>query len=419
MFKQLRRRIIILNMSLIGAVLLIIFSVVCVNSYSGAKSDFQRGMNETLNRSGKKNVFPRADATDDEGMPEPKVVERMEPSFQISSYIIMELDKDGEIISVTENNASIDGETLGDCAEIIVKENKKGGVISKYGLMYERSDKPSGSGQETTRVIIADNSAVFSKLRGTVVICAVLFVVSMGVIFLISFLLSGLAVRPVRESWEKQKRFVADASHELKTPLTVILANNNIMLSHSPDAEQRKWLESTGEEADHMKKLIDQMLFLAKNDAGDGTAEKTEVDLSDTVEGVSLNFEPVAFEKGVMIDARITPGITVCGNSLQLSQLAHILIDNAVKYARSDSTVEIVLQKKNNSVEFSVHNFGTPISKEDLPHIFDRFYRAEKSRTTKGYGLGLAIAKEITANHGGKITAESSEEKGTTFRVTL
>ena len=192
-------------------------------------------------------------------------------------------------------------------------------------------------------------------------------------------------------------------------------------MSH-PDAavkDEQKWLESTEEEAQHMKSLIDQMLFLAKADAGGVQAEKSEVNFSELVEGASLNFEPVAFEKEVLIDTDIAEDVLLMGNPTQLNQLTHILIDNAVKYAEPSSTITIILKKKNESVEFAVNNHGTPISKEDLPHIFDRFYRAEKSRTTKGYGLGLSIAQNIVQSMNGRLTVQSDAENGTTFTASF
>lgn len=217
---------------------------------------------------------------------------------------------------------------------------------------------------------------------------------------------------------EDEKR-LADASHELKTPLTVILANNNIMMSHkdSKVEEEIKWLQSTEEEAQHMKNLIDQMLFLAKSDAESSKTELTKVNVSEVIEAASLNFEPIAFEKGIKLDCEIEPDIITYSNETMLNQLSHILIDNAIKYSVIDGIVKIKLSKLNNKIIFSVNNKGNVISKDEFAHIFDRFYRAEKSRTTKGYGLGLSIAQNITNSIGGKISVESNEQNGTTFNV--
>jgi signal transduction histidine kinase len=280
--------------------------------------------------------------------------------------------------------------------------------------MYLRDDY-----REEVKIIFTGNSSVYNSFFNTLIISVLLFFGSMIVIFLISLWLSGFAVKPVKKAWQQQKQFVADASHELKTPLTVILANNNILMKHQDHtvSEETQWLESTEEEATHMKQLIDQMLFLAKSDAGNNNIQFSDVDLSEVVEGTALNFEPVAFEREILILTEIEPEIIIYGNSLQLKQLAHILIDNAVKYSCDKSNITIELKKIDDKISFSVNNFGNVIPDEDLEHIFDRFYRAEKSRTTKGYGLGLSIAQNIVQSMNGKLTAESSKENGTTFKA--
>ncbi len=332
--------------------------------------------------------------------------------MEISSYVVVELDKDGNIISTNENNVTIDEDDLQKCVEIAVARQEKSGQISDYSLMYVKKND-----FENTLIVFASNSSLYENLRKSILINSGLFVGSMIIILFISLGLSWLAVKPVKKAWEQQKQFVADASHELKTPLTVILANNNIMMSHknSTVEQEQKWLESTEDEAQHMKQLIDQMLFLAKSDAGENRLQLSEVNFSEIVEGSALNFEPVAFEKEVLIDTEIAQDIMLEGNQTQLNQLAHILIDNAVKYSDEGSIIKIILNKKNDIVEFSVNNHGNEISKEDIEHIFDRFYRAEKSRTTKGYGLGLSIAQNIVQNMNGKLSVQSNQTDGTTF----
>ena len=419
MIRKLRARIIIINMALMGIVILAIFTTVCVNSYSNAVNDMERGLNQVVGNMD----FDRDRATDDNAPPfdkESKVSFKQKPNIhdnepmQISSYVIVELDDDGNITNTTENNVSIDADDLEECVKLARQSNSISGQIGDYGLMYVKHDF-----MEVHKIVFASNNMVFANLRNTVLVSVGLFFGSMVIIFLISLWLSGLAVKPVKKAWEQQKQFVADASHELKTPLTVILANNNIMMSHpqSRVTDERQWLESTEEEAQHMKQLIDQMLFLAKSDAGNTQVQLSEVNLSEIVEGSALNFEPVAFEREVLIDTDIRPDILMQGNQLQLNQLAHILIDNAVKYAEDNSTVTIALHKHGDGTEFTVNNKGSVISKEEMEHIFDRFYRAEKSRTTKGYGLGLAIAQRIVEDMNGKITVQSNQTDGTTFTV--
>lgn len=419
-----------INMLLIGAVILTIIVIVNVNNYSNSVNMMERGMNQVFDKNGRdfSDSPPEQlnELTPDSAMPEDKGFkpDGNDPGnkrkfdnntpIQISSYVIVEVDESGKIVSTTENDLTIDSETLEKCVKSALDSSKIFGQINDEGLMYLKKSDMAHS-----KIIFADNSFISGSLRTSVIISALLLAGAMAVIFLISLWLSGLAVKPVKRAWEQQKQFVADASHELKTPLTVILANNNIMMSHkdSTVADERQWLESTEEEANHMKKLIDNMLFLAKSDAGETKMQLSKVDFSEIAEACALNFEPVAFEKEIMTDAQIESGITLNGDATQLNQLAHILVDNAVKYADSGTTVTIRLQKHGDRVEFSVNNKGNPIPKEDIEHIFDRFYRAEKSRTTKGYGLGLSIARRITEGMNGKILVESNKENGTTFTV--
>ena len=417
MIKKLRRRIILVNMLLVGIVILMIFAVVCVNSYSNSVRELERGLSHVADNQGfggdmqfdKKDEFKIENPEQKNDMPDDRNMER---PVQISSYIVVQVDSDGNITNTKESDLSMDESDLKKCVETVMKEQNMSGQIDGYSLMYVKHDTPDGYS-----ISFADKSGIYSSLWNTLLLTFALFIGSMAVIFFISLVLSGFAVKPVKTAWEQQKQFVADASHELKTPLTVILANNNIMMSHTENCvkDEMQWLESTEEEAQHMKKLIDQMLFLAKSDAGETNVEMSDVDFSEIVEGASLNFEPVAFEKNVMIDGQIESGITLRGNATQLNQLTHILIDNAVKYSAENSTVTITLSKSGDTTEFSVNNHGTVIAQDDLEHIFDRFYRAEKSRTTKGYGLGLSIAQKIVQGMNGKLTAESNEQDGTTF----
>ena len=422
MIKRLRWRIALINMGLIGIVLIGIFTTLCINSFSNSYSELEHGMDRVIEQNAKEKGFEPA--TDDSGKRDMPFDKSEKDSYknkpdihenapmEISSYVVVELDKDGNIISTNENNVTIDEDDLQKCVEIAVARQEKSGQISDYSLMYVKKND-----FENTLIVFASNSSLYENLRKSILINSGLFVGSMIIILFISLGLSWLAVKPVKKAWEQQKQFVADASHELKTPLTVILANNNIMMSHknSTVEQEQKWLESTEDEAQHMKQLIDQMLFLAKSDAGENRLQLSEVNFSEIVEGSALNFEPVAFEKEVLIDTEIAQDIMLEGNQTQLNQLAHILIDNAVKYSDEGSIIKIILSKKNDIVEFSVNNHGNEISKEDIEHIFDRFYRAEKSRTTKGYGLGLSIAQNIVQNMNGKLSVQSNQTDGTTF----
>lgn len=243
---------------------------------------------------------------------------------------------------------------------------------------------------------------------------------AVGLFVMLSIFLARFAVRPIEEAWGKQRRFIADASHELKTPITVILANSSILKSHpeSQVKDMEKWISGTEAEAERMKELVGGMLFLARNDAGEGKIEHEEVNLSDVCMSVALNFESIAFEKNVTISTDIENGIFVSGDNGKLKQLVAILLDNACKYSDADTEIIVKLTTEDGHALLSVEDTGETISPSALPHIFERFFREDESRARKGggYGLGLAIAQTIAGQHRAEIWATSKNRK-TTFYI--
>ena len=240
--------------------------------------------------------------------------------------------------------------------------------------------------------------------------------------FVVSLFLARWLVRPVEESWQRQRQFVADASHELKTPLTVLLADADILLARGEDTvdQQRKWVESIREEGLRMKGLVQDLLYLARGDAGQRARPRETVSLSDAVESCVLAFEPVAFEAGLTLDSELAPGLSVLGDGEELRRLGAILLDNACKYCEHGGRITVTLKGDERAV-LTVHNTGEPIPAEAQVHLFERFYRADaaRSRETGGYGLGLSIAAAIVEGHRGKIAVRSAPGEGTAFTVTL
>lgn len=245
--------------------------------------------------------------------------------------------------------------------------------------------------------------------------------VSVAITFIISLLSANRSIRPIEEAYNKQKQFVADASHELRTPLASISANTDVLLSRpqSTIKAEEKWLQYIKDETTRMTQLTNDLLYLARSDADEGEKLFSEVSFTDVVEDTVLENEATAFENNVMIDCDADEGITVMASLAGLKQLVLILIDNAVKYTPEGGKISVSLKPKNEKAVLVVSNTGT-IKAEDLPHLFERFYRADKSRAREsgGYGLGLAIAKSICTSYGGTITAES-ENNVTAFTVSL
>lgn len=298
------------------------------------------------------------------------------------------------------------------------------GYLNDVGLFYA---KRMAFGQLC--VAFADESSV-SSWRSLALTLTMIGAITLVAFLIINLFFARWILRPVEEAWRSQQQFTADASHELKTPLTVILANMAILKSHPDETirEQLQWIESTETEGEHMQLMVNDMLNLARpkeQQTASLESSMTEVDMSDLLEGDVLQFESVAFERGITITSDLDANVRVNGDEMRLHRLTSTLIDNACKYAEEGGEVTVRLYKGTKDAEFTVHNTGSYIGEEDLPHVFDRFYRADKSRTRDAgsgpgsFGLGLSIARDVALEHGGDITVASDPDRGTTFAATL
>ena len=344
---------------------------------------------------------------------------------QVIPVALFSVSSDGDISALGRfNTASISQDVLEQAGKQLAGADEGFGSLSDLGLFYMK--RQAGG---VMYLAFADMGSA-SGWRSLAATLAVVEVAALAVFFVISLFFSRWALRPVARAWTQQRRFVADASHDLKTPLTVILANTSIALEHPERsvASQSQWLESTQHEAEAMQGLVGDLLALAKMDEEEAAAQSgaarsafEEVDLSDVLEGEALQFESVAFERGVKLESQVEPGIRLRGNEQRLRRLAGTLIDNACKYVDDGGTVDVSLSRSGKQAKLAVRNTGAPISPEDLPHVFDRFYRADKARTggAGGHGLGLAIARAIAEEHGGTLTVASTQAEGTVFTATL
>ncbi len=367
--------------------------------------------------------------TSNHGTP-PTIGGRERGGDQVIPMAVFSVDSQGNVASIDSNTASISDDVLNLATSELAKKDEGSGTLSDLGLIYM---KHSIGG--TTYLAFADKSTASGWQTLALTLTGV-GLATLVVFLIISVFFSRWALRPVADAWAQQRRFVADASHDLKTPLTVILANTSIALEHPERtvASQAQWLESTQHEAEAMQGLVGDLLTLAKMDEEAATTaavsavggavptrDAEKVDLSDLVEGELLQFESIAFERGVEISSDIAPGISVFGSEKRLRRLAMTLIDNACKYVDQSGRIDVTLALSGKRAKLAVRNTGAPISAEDLPHVFDRFYRADKARTsgTGGHGLGLAIAYAIAEEHGGTLEVESTAVEGTTFTAIL
>ena len=409
MLHRLRLKFILTNMLLVAVVLLAVFSALMISTAQQLERESAAAMSLVLRADG---IPPRFEVQ------LPDLEKEREWRLAIPVFCVT-VETDGSLSLEDESRVDVTQEVLSQAVEEVRSAQSRSGSLRDLGLRFLQESLPDGR----VRIAFSDLSWERASLTRLMVSSLLIGAAALAVFFAISLFLARLSLKPVERAWAQQRQFVADASHELKTPLTVILANTGIMAAH-PDAtvaSQCKWLGYIQEEAQRMKELVEDMLFLAKHDGAERPKDSRAVNFSDLVTGCALRFESVAFERQVALTSRIQPDLSVSGEPDSLERLVMILLDNAVKYAGERGRADVVLSRRQERVVLSVGNTGEPIPPEHLEHLFERFYRVDGSRSRKegGYGLGLAIAQTITTSHRGQIEVRSSREEGTVFTVTL
>ena len=427
MITKLRRQMIFMVMGDVTVLLMAIFLILYHSAVSGFETRSVEALREALQQeqpqghgAGDSTAPPeKSENKPDEVPMEPKPGTRTPPAGREDRPIlVLEKRADGTI-SILKNTLytleTPDTESLFALAEA---DNREYGKLPEEHLRFLKDHTaPDGTVRYAFGDTYSEEQSLHRQITASLLIGTGAFLIFL--IFAVWF--SGWAVKPVEEAWKRQRQFAADASHELKTPLTVILSNVGLIAA-SPeltDPEDKRRIGYIQAEAGRMKELVEELLFLARSDAGRLTAEKTHLDLSFLIESCALTFEPVAFEQGKLMETDVEPDLMIEGEEQKLKQLAEILLDNACKYSEPGSTIRVSLkQSSEKKLRFTVISQGTPLTKEEQKQIFERFYRADPSRgKTGGYGLGLAIAQKIVRMHGGKIWAESDGEKENSFIV--
>lgn len=332
-------------------------------------------------------------------------------------YFILQLGSNGQVTAINNSYYDLsDVDFLTELVSIAANSKQSVDVISRYDLRFCKMQTPRGE-----FFVFADMSTENSIIAGLLRSCSLIAAGSFLVFLFISILLARWAIRPVEHAWQKQRQFVADASHELKTPLTVITTNAELLQSADCDEHTRdKCSDSILSMSRQMRGLVESLLELARIDNGAVRTTFTPVPLSQLLEEAVLPFDAVFFEAGLEFQCDIAPNIQVKGSANHLRQVAEILLDNARKYSAPGGTVALTLsQGHRGHCLLRVSNPGPEIPREEQSRIFERFYRADKVRTMDhSYGLGLSIAHSIVADHHGRIWCESANGVNT-FSVQL
>ncbi len=409
MLKRLRLKFIISNTTHVGIVLLIVFVSICIISYTQSYSSLNDRLFSALDRSTQSlqaQTPLRIDGT--ENMPDTEFI----------PYIICVLPN-GE----TDNMYTIEyGATVSDSA-----------LAGAVTLALESEDE-AGSAQDNLyfakkrydseiRIALTNDSHVMDSSKSMAKMLLLISGCAVGLVAAVSFPVAKGALHSTENAWMQQKRFIADASHALKTPLTVILANNEILKNSTFGAneENRHWLKSTEDEAHEMSELVQEMLILAQSDLNVHREEFEQINLSQLVIGVCLQFDALAFDKDIRMETIIQDNVEMRGNKKGLSQMISALVDNALKYEKEHGYVCIRLEKQVRKTVLSVFNASTWIRPEEQERVFDRFCRLKNPQNSavEGHGLGLSIARSVADAHSAAISIESAENKGTMFKVIL
>ncbi len=330
---------------------------------------------------------------------------RLKPEFNIEGLYNI-LVENGNIVQNSDNQSD---RTINEYALKIAKRNREKGIIGKYVYKARRM------GENKVSIILIENENAISHIRTMLLFSAIMLIISFVVIYIIAKRLSKTIVKPVEDTFEKQKQFISDASHELKTPLAVIEANIDVLEN---EIGTNKWISYIQNEANSMDKLVNELLLLTKVENIDNSEEYENFNLSEEVEIILSMFESIAFEKQIEIINSINKDIIINGSKGDIEHIVSILIDNAIKHTEKQIIVE--LKKEKNEIVLEVKNMGEPIPEEEKDKIFERFYRIDKSRNRKEkrYGLGLAIAKSIVEKYKGKIEV-SYKDNFTIFKVVI
>ncbi len=344
-----------------------------------------------------------------ENIPEPK--ERDFDNMVIMDYEVYTVKlNQGNIENIINHSENASDFNSKESAQQIIEKGQGKSIGNLYNNQYAYN-------YNGDTIIIVNTRSINERLLFELLRSIAILLLGELIIYLAAKLLTRHITKPAKESFEKQKDFIADASHELKTPLAVIIASSDEL---KKDKENEQYIENIKYESERMNTLIRSLLDLSKLEKGVSIDSYKDENISKIIEKTCLTFEAIAFEKELMIDMNIEKDIILKCSEEEIEKLIAIILDNAIKHGEERTTITVNVNKEKNSIKIAITNIGDPIKSEDEEKIFERFYRADKSRKRESnrYGLGLAIAKNIVTNHNGTIRAFSKDGK-TTFEIKI
>ncbi len=417
MIGKLRRRFIITAMLSVTAVLVVLIGAINLFNFMDVIKNADAVLDIlTANNGGFPDEMPQPPGGDPFGFPGDMRRGQMSPEMQYEArFFTVYLDEDGTVIIIdTGRIAAVDSKAAANIGLTIYSSGKARGFIGDY--RYRVSDM----GEGVSCIVFYDCGRSLDNARAFLWISLIISAVGLLIFFVLIAVSSKAVVKPAADAYERQKRFITDAGHELKTPLAVIKADCDVL--EMDDDGDNEWLADIRKQTERMTELTNRLIYLAKTQEGSKSElKKIEFPLSDMVSEEVESFKGPAISSGKELETDIAPGISYNGDPKALAGLVSILMENAVKYSPEGGKIKASLQKNGSKILLSVYNdTAEPVSQDDMKHMFDRFYRTDKSRNseTGGYGIGLSIAKGVTEAHGGNIYATGSG-KGITVTAEL
>lgn len=421
MIKKLRRKLIAACMLSLAVVLLVILGGVNLVSYQKVVADADTVLSLLAANGG---VFPKGHQDQGERPEEevPPVLGKKDPfaprilspeTPYESRFFSVVLGEDGQVLETDMDQiAAVDREEAAAYAQGVAQSGRTAGFWGNYRYLLSQEEGVS-------RVIFLDCGRSLSSFRSTLLASVALSLLGLLAVLVLLLILSHRIVRPVAESYEKQKQFITDAGHELKTPMTIISADADLL---EMECGENQWLTDIRRQAQRLTGLTNDLIYLSRMEEEQPKLQVIQFPLSDLAEEMAQSFAAPAQSQGKELEVSVQPMLSCTGDEKAIRQLISILLDNALKYSPQGGKLALKLEKQGRNVLLTVSNTTTqPMERDKLSHLFDRFYRTDQSRSsqTGGYGLGLSIARSIVLAHKGKIRAESPDGTSLSVAVTL
>lgn len=414
MIKTLQRKFIAIAMFSITIVLTIIIGSINIINYVNVGRTADARLSILADNGGQFPFAPSHGPVKDSLFPHKKI--SAETPFE-TRYFTVTLSSDGTVVSTdTESIAAISDDDAGSYAAVLFQKGKTEGYLDCY--KYRAVSCTGADGSQTTLYIFLDCERELNTFEAFLFASIGISLAGLLLVFLLVLFFSRLMVKPVAESYEKQKRFITDASHEIKTPLTIIDANTEVLEMEYGESE---WTASIRNQISRLTRLTEKLVLLSRMDEETPILTMLDFSLSDAIEETSQPFEAVAAAQQKTLICDIEPNITYHGNEAMLRQMLSLLLDNAMKYSTENGTIKLSLHTSGRNHILTVWNTAEDLTPGKLDVLFERFYRPDSSRsqTTGGHGIGLSVVKAIVNAHKGKISAKSADGRSIQFTVQL